>query len=336
MSQSRDIVLLLTHSGDYFTVDRVAKALSKKGARPFRLDTDRFPLSVQLATRIATEGASYLEYAGESISSERVCSVWMRRIWTPTLGEELDPQFQESCARESLAALNGFFDQLRNCLWVDDLERISVAENKLRQLRVATEVGLKIPQTLVTNNAKQAREFFQQLAGKMVAKLLTPLSYSMEASSFFVYTNAVSEQDLQEAELLRYSPMVFQEQIPKRRELRVTFVAGKLFVGALDASGYAAATMDWRRARPEKCHWEEEELPAEVAGCLQKLMAEFGLLFGAIDLIETPDREYVFLEVNPTGEWGMLERDLNYPISEAIASALLSENDSFDYYPQPG
>ena len=209
-------------------------------------------------------------------------------------------------------------------MWIDDLQRISVAENKLRQLRVATEVGLRIPQTLVTNDPQQAREFFQELEGKMVAKLLTPLSYSMDASSFFVYTNAVSERDLQEAELLRYSPMVFQEEIPKRRELRVTFVAGKLFVGALDASGYAATTMDWRRAKPEKCPWEEEEVPAEVADRLQQLMAEFGLLFGAIDLIETPDGEYVFLEVNPTGEWGMLERDLNYPISEAIASALLS------------
>ena len=324
MNRSRDIVLLLTHSGDYFTVDRVARALSKKGARPFRLDTDRFPLSVRLATRIATEGVSYLECDGESVSTERVRSVWMRRIWTPALGEELDSQFQESCARESLAALNGFFDKLRDCLWMDDLQRISVAENKLRQLRVATEVGLRIPQTLVTNDPQQAREFFQELEGKIVAKLLTPLSYSMDASSFFVYTNAVSEEDLQEAELLRYSPMVFQEEILKRRELRVTFVAGKLFVGALDASRYAATAMDWRRAQPEQCRWQEEELPAGVADRLQQLMAEFGLLFGAIDLIETPDGEYVFLEVNPTGEWGMLERDLNYPISEAIASALLS------------
>lgn len=158
----------------------------------------------------------------------------------------------------------------------------------------------------------------------MVAKLLTPLSTSMEGSSFFVYTSAVREEDLVEAEALRYSPMVFQEQIPKLRELRVVFVAGNLFVGALDASRYSAVTMDWRRATAEECLWEPDELPSEVARGLHSFMAEFGLFFGAIDLIRTPAGEHVFLEVNPTGEWGMLERDLGYPISEAIADALLA------------
>jgi hypothetical protein len=42
-------------------------------------------------------------------------------------------------------------------------------------------------------------------------------------------------------------------------------------------------------------------------------------------LICTPSGEYVFLEVNPGGEWGMLERDLRLPISEAIAEALLED-----------
>ena len=56
MSLSRDVVILLTHSGDYFTVDRVAQALSKRNAQPFRLDTDRFPLNVQISARLGSEG----------------------------------------------------------------------------------------------------------------------------------------------------------------------------------------------------------------------------------------------------------------------------------------
>lgn len=51
-------------------------------------------------------------------------------------------------------------------------------------------------------------------------------------------------------------------------------------------------------------------------------MSKLGLVFGAVDLICTPSGELVFLEVNPGGEWGMLERDLGLPISEAIADAL--------------
>ena len=55
-------------------------------------------------------------------------------------------------------------------------------------------------------------------------------------------------------------------------------------------------------------------------------MRDLGLVFGAVDLICTPAGEHVFLEVNPGGEWGMLERDLGLPISEASASALLDES----------
>ena len=107
----------------------------------------------------------------------------------------------------------------------------------------------------------------------MIAKLLTSLSTSMEDSSFFLYTSTVKAEDLLEAETLRYSPMVFQE---------------------------------------------------ELARGLNALMVKLGLGFGAIDLIKTPEGEYVFLGVNPTGEWGMLERDLHYSISGAIADTLLS------------
>ena len=35
------------------------------------------------------------------------------------------------------------------------------------------------------------------------------------------------------------------------------------------------------------------------------------------------DGQYYFLEVNPTGEWGMLQRDLDLPIAENIAETLI-------------
>jgi hypothetical protein len=119
--------------------------------------------------------------------------------------------------------------------------------------------------------------------------------------------------------------MVFQELIPKARELRVAWVAGEAFAGALDASGTSRGQTDWRRAAPEECRWQRGELPAEVSNGLRLLMSELGLAFGAIDLICTPAGEHVFLEVNPAGEWGMLERDLGLPIAEAIAGTLLSD-----------
>ncbi len=327
MPISRNVVLLITHSGDYFTIDRVADALSKRGVQPFRFDTDKFPLAVKLQAGLSNFGSNHkLIYGDISISTEEVLAVWMRRIWQPIFGKELNPQFQQACIRESMATLDGFWDSLKAARWVDDLQRINFAENKLRQLRIAGEVGLTIPRTLVTNNPEEARGFFHELKGKMVTKLLTPLSQNMEGSNFFMYTSAVKEEDLLDAETLRYCPMVFQEQIPKQQELRVIFVNGNFFVGALDASAYEGSTQDWRRGNQSACVWKTHELPTHLVDGIKALMSRFKLTFGAIDIIQKPDGEYVFLEVNPTGEWGMLERDLNYPISCAIADALLTEN----------
>ncbi|MBD2677225.1 MULTISPECIES: MvdC family ATP-grasp ribosomal peptide maturase [Nostoc] len=327
MHLERDVVLLITHSGDYFTIDRVAEAVSKRGAQPFRLDTDKFPIAIQIEANLSNFGNNHtLKYGENSLNTEQVQAVWMRRIWQPDLGKELAPQFQAACSKESLAVLDGFWDSLRTAKWVDDLQCISAAENKLRQLRIASEVGLIIPRTLVTNNPQEAREFFHQVNKKMITKLLRPLSYGMQASSFFMYTSVVKEEDLADAETLRYCPAVFQEQIPKQLELRAIYVNGKLFVGALDASEYATSTQDWRRGKKEALIWEPYQLPDKLIGCLGAFMVKFGLLFGAFDFIQTPSGEYVFLEINPTGEWGMLERDLDYPIAEAIADTLLLEN----------
>jgi len=221
MHLERDVVLLITHSGDYFTIDRVAEAVLKRGAQPFRLDTDKFPIALQLQANLSNFGSNHtLKYGDVSLNTEQIQAVWMRRIWQPDLGKELAPQFQAACSNESLAVLDGFWDSLRTAKWVDDLQRISAAENKLRQLRVASEVGLVIPQTLVTNDPQQAREFFQQVNKKMITKLLRPLSYGMQASPFFMYTSVVKEEDLIDAETLRYCPVVFQEQIPKK--IRIT------------------------------------------------------------------------------------------------------------------
>lgn len=323
-SPNRDAVLLLTHSGDFYTVDLVSEALVRRGVRAVRFNTDLFPSSVKLCARAGDErDAQIFTETGEQVSVAEVRAVWARKIWPPRMSDDLDERYRSMCIGESAAALEGFLDALHNARWVNNLEHQRAAENKQRQLRLAARAGLRVPRTLVTNDPAEARQFFAETDGQTVAKLLRPLAVSMDAAQPFVYTSRVREEDLAGAGALRHSPMVFQELIPKLYELRVAFVAGEVFAGAIDASGTSHGQVDWRRVAPEECRWHKAELPAEVARALRALMSDLGLVFGAVDLICTPSGEYVFLEVNPGGEWGMLERDLELPISQAIANALL-------------
>jgi len=55
---------------------------------------------------------------------------------------------------------------------------------------------------------------------------------------------------------------------------------------------------------------------------LLRLLKHAGLRYGAIDMRRTPDGRYVFLEVNPAGQWRFVEEVTGQPITAAMASLL--------------
>jgi len=307
-------VLLLSHSEEPFCTDRVAGALLSRGARPLRLDTDRFPADLALRAELGPAGAPRLLLDDEALV---VDAVWLWRLWPPPPDERLAAAHREAAQRESTTTLRGFLDLLDGAAWIDPLDRNRAADNKTRQLRLACEVGLPIPPTLITADPAAARRFFAAHDGRVVAKLQISLGYSM-AGTGGLPTRLLRAADLDAMAGLRHCPMVFQRYIDKALELRIAWVDGRALVGALDGP---ACGVDWRYAATAR--WQPHDLPAAVHERLAALMAGLGLRQGAIDMIVAPDGEYVFLEVNPNGEWGMLEQELGLPISEALAEALL-------------
>jgi glutathione synthase/RimK-type ligase-like ATP-grasp enzyme len=162
----RDAVLLLTHSGDFYTIDLVSQALARRGVRPIRFNTDLFPSSVKLSARAGDERPAHLfTETGKQISAAEVRAVWARKLWSPRMADDLDERYRLMCVGESSAALEGFLDALHDARWVNDLERQRDAENKQRQLRLAARAGLRVPRTLVTNDPVAARQFFAETDG---------------------------------------------------------------------------------------------------------------------------------------------------------------------------
>ena len=64
------------------------------------------------------------------------------------------------------------------------------------------------------------------------------------------------------------------------------------------------------------------ELPGELQRSLLELMSRLSLTYGAIDLVLTPDGRYVFLEINPNGQWLWIDEMLSLGISHSIAEWL--------------
>lgn len=57
---------------------------------------------------------------------------------------------------------------------------------------------------------------------------------------------------------------------------------------------------------------------------IQKFMNKIGLKTGSIDVILTPENEFYFLEINPTGQFGWVSQNCNFYLEKEIAKFLIS------------
>lgn len=313
--------LLISHSGDFFTIDRVAEKLSEWNVKSIRFNTDLFPEEIKLNEYIGSTGYTIDVQTKEAqFNTSEIGAVWNRKVWTPIFKNTMNEQYLQASIRESVAVRTAFFQSLQHLPWLDHIPAVVEASDKYYQLRVAHSVGLKVPETLISNDEKAVRRFYKKLKTPMICKLHTALSNSMKGSTFSFYTTLIEEENLEDLDMLNVCPMIFQSFISKAYELRVAYVDGQCFAGKIQSGD----VVDWRKPGFH-FSWEDYTIPLPLQKKLIALMQKLNLSFGAIDLIAQPNGEYVFLEVNPVGEWGMLERDLDLPISEAIAKVLLKQ-----------
>lgn len=322
------MILCITHSQDIYTIDLVQQHLAALQMPSFRLNVDEFGLHYRFAYSLKNgQGELELVTAGTTLKASEIKGVWYRKYWSLQYPEGLDEAYQPAFKQEYATALSIFLDALQHLPWINPL-RIAqeVIDNKLSQLSAARSAGLVIPATLLSNNAGEVRSFFTACNGHMIMKLHGALSRTMSGTGAFLPTTLVRQEDLDELEALVYCPMIFQEAIAKQYELRIAYVDGEFFTGKIMAeTNPSDNVLDWRASSQTKTRWQPYTLPAAEATKLHQLMQALRLPFGAIDMIRQPDGTYVFLEVNPQGEWGMLQRDLDYPIAQTIASKLVQK-----------
>lgn len=320
-------VLIVTKSDDNESVSLVINAIREQGGLAFRFDTDRFPTSVQLIVQynLGAEQLTLTDEQGE-LNLREVSAVWYRRIDIGgQIPKTLDKPIRHACVHESRATVQGLIASLK-AFHLDPVPVIRRADNKQLQLQVAREVGLDTPRTLITNDPEAVQAFASSCSGSIITKMMSSFAiYDEQGQEKVVFTNPVSPKDLKELDGLRLCPMTFQEQLLKTLELRITVVGNRVFTAAIDSQASSRARSDWRRNGLGLIDaWKPYSLPQDVEERLIKLMDWFGLNYGAIDMILTPDGRHVFLEVNPVGEFFWLERCPGLPISRAIALLLLS------------
>jgi len=320
-------VLIVTHSNDNPCIDTVSEALKKRGAEAVRFNSDLYPVQLRMSCAYVNNAwdMHFETPDGQRHNITEMEAVWYRRLRLGNgLGEQLDEKFLQPSIEETRRTFFGMMASHGN-FQMDQITRLRYNEIKQQQLRVAAELGILVPKTLFTNDPDQVRPFLKECGERgMITKMQASFAIYEQGKENVVFTNVVTEDDLDGIENLTLCPMTFQEKLPKQRELRVTIVGDKIFTAEIDSQKSELATNDWRRDGYRMINdWQPHDLPKDLEAKLLKLMDFYGMNYGAIDLILTDDNEYYFLEVNPAGEFFWVDRLMDYKISEAMADVLL-------------
>lgn len=317
-------VLCLTHSQDYYVTELMSSSLRALNLEMIRMNTDLFPLNIEIVAEQNKSGISgSITIEGCTHSLSEFVAVWFRKNQQSNLRPSLSGETLNQATRESTAAKNAVLYALECIFWFDYPFDIQRAENKQLQLNLAKRCGLTIPNSLLSNSPRAVEKFYHRENGNIIAKMLTPLTTFMKNPRSFVYTSKVESEHLTRLDSLKFCPMQFQQEINKQYELRVIYVDGEFFTGKIvPNTAEDGEALDWRRENSLRSCWEIYLLPQVICQQLALLMANLSLKFGAIDIIRATNSEYIFLEVNPCGEWGMLQKELDFPIAQSIARCI--------------
>jgi hypothetical protein len=307
------MLLIITHQQDY-TVDFVVNQLNATSTPYFRLNCEDLLTTPHRVHFAANGKLSFGKLA-------HISAVWFRRVKQPMLPVGTAPHVAEYVIGELSALLHNLY-LLLDCKWVSQPTFIYQAENKLYQLKIAGTLGFTLPETLVTNERQALADFYRVHGGEVIVK---PLHNSRpvqpDGLQQVIFTNRLDPVHLQQLDRYDLTPGIYQRNIAKAYEVRVTVVGTTVFAAAVDSQAVAATQQDWRRT---KLPFKAYDLPAAEAHRCVALVQALHLRFGAIDLIKGTDGQYYFLEINPNGQWAWLETDCGLPISQAIITELTS------------
>lgn len=306
---------VVSHAGDLHA-QRVRQHLDVLGAEHLLIDTSGFPTAVALTTHQEPGHRWRAEWVTEDTATDlsEVRVMWWRRPQPFRLHPEVaDPQDRGFAHGECAAAIAGLW----SCLpaeWINDPDRDEAASRKMWQLKLASQLGLRVPRTCMTNSPEQAKQFVDAEQGTVIFK---PFSATPQT---WRETRPVRECDLALMDLIRFAPVIFQELIPGGIDVRVTIVGERVFPAEIRA-GESAYEFDFRidtANAPIAVH----PLPLDVQERLLRLMRQLGLWYGAVDLRLAPDGDYVFLEINPAGQWLFIEIATGQQITAALAELM--------------
>lgn len=270
-----------------------------------------------------------IEGLNEPIEFSRITSIWYRKgdlvydfkKFYKEIPVKLRDLTLEHLIEEWEGLKNFLLDNLKNKIKVGNY--FNKLPSKLSYLQIASECGFKIPSSFIFSSKEH---LYSKLSDEeeMVVKSIDDIFVgSFDNTALNTYTSLFSEADYQNIPV-SFFPSLFQKRVEKKYELRIFFLENRLYSMAIFSQKDQMTSVDFRNYnldRPNRT--VPYDLPESIAVKVRSFIKNVGLNTGSIDIIVTPKDEYVFLEVNPSGQFGGLSKECNYQIEKHIANYLL-------------
>jgi ATP-GRASP peptide maturase of grasp-with-spasm system len=191
--------------------------------------------------------------------------------------------------------------------------------NKLNCLYQATCIGLNVPKTLIADSKNEVVYFFpnQNVITKSIQHL--PLIDS-EEHLITSYTEKIEISQLPDT----FQMSLFQELIEKKYEIRVFYINQKIYSLAILSQKDEQTKIDFRKYNYSK---PNRVMPFQMPKVLEmkicKLMQVLNLNTGSLDFIYSIENEFIFLEINPVGQYANVSYHGNYYLDKIIAEELI-------------
>lgn len=311
------MVLIVGHEGDAHTT-AVRDEIIRRGRRVVVLDTGTFGVDVTPDLLIESRSS---KVRGGGVDWDAVESVWWRRprplVLKSSRGSLPDGRGE---------VLSCIWTELRDRFWVNPYWADRVARLKPYQLALATEVGLEVPHTRITNLPTSAVGFCATHRSRVIYKSLSREARGCVGRNFGLHAVSIDHDDVCTlVEGVALAPCLFQEQLEKIAELRVTIMGSRLFVHEIRPGEHSQRRVDWRADLERRVH-RQGVLPARISECLLKFVNRMGIVMACLDIAVTAEGRYVFLEANPHGQWLWSQQLTGLPLLEAFADMLIHRN----------
>ncbi|MFA6152466.1 MAG: grasp-with-spasm system ATP-grasp peptide maturase [Chitinophagaceae bacterium] len=196
--------------------------------------------------------------------------------------------------------------------------------NKLIALNKARELNISVPNTIVLSSKVDLEMFYHNNNKKIITKgIYNGFVFEVNKVNYSLNTSLFDYESLKDQIQNFFFPTLFQAYIEKKYELRIFYLDNDFFSSAIFSQNDEQTKIDFRNysiTKPNRIN--PICLPKNIKKKLRSLMTSLDLNSGSIDMIYTPSGDYVFLEVNPIGQFAQVSDPCNYLLYKKIANYL--------------